>query len=154
MGQTRPWSPKRPEVAHNRHIPLYNKKTRQLLYLRFKYYFLGRKQAKSDYFSEIRVPLWNPAPSNPPLMNLSLDPPLMNFPIVPEEFMNWTEWIELTELNEVPCPELNWTNWQPNKSGRRVELNELFLKTILNWICATQTLHKTPPLAPASKHIQ
>ena len=45
---------KRPKMAQNRHIPRYNKKTKQHLWINFGvYYLLGRKQAKSDYFSEI-----------------------------------------------------------------------------------------------------
>ena len=41
------------------------------------HYLLGQKQAKSDFFSEIGVPLGNSAP----LKALSLDLPLMTFPL-------------------------------------------------------------------------
>ena len=55
-------------------------------------------------------------------------------------------WTELNELNGgtwPPCPKLNWMNWQPTRSGRRTELNELFLKRF--WTEFAWLRHQTTP---------
>ena len=52
------WGQKCPKMAQNRHISRYNNKTKQLLSIKVcPLLFLGPKQAKSDYFSEIGVPV-------------------------------------------------------------------------------------------------
>ena len=41
-----------------------------------------------------------------------------------------TELYKLNKLNGgswPPCPDVNWTNWQSTRSGRRTELNDLLL---------------------------
>ena len=59
--------PNAPEMAQNLCIPRYNKKTKQLSFIKFGLFYLSsRKQAKSDYFSDIGIPLSGSAIDDPP----------------------------------------------------------------------------------------